>query len=159
MPEQLREALIQQYGADELKLRLLHLYFVWADRMRLHFYCAMKDATPPNIYLPLFQEPEKWLYMCYWYASAYTVVEGFVELGLKDARVESFLAQTEYMDKLKRFRNGVFHFQEKLMDERFLDFIGLPESAKWVTELWNALGDFFLARLAPNPGETIPEDR
>ncbi len=146
MPEKVRDALIQQYGKDGLELRLLHQYFVWADRMRVHFRDAMKSPTPDNIYLPLFQEPEKWLYLCYWYASAYTVGEGFGELGLKDARVEALLAQTDYVEKLKRFRNGVFHFQKKLMDERFLDFIALPDSEKWITELWEALSDFFLAQ-------------
>ena len=146
MPDKVRKALIAQYGKDGLELHLLHQYFVWADRMRVHFEAALQVPTPEDIYIPLFQEPEKWLYMCYWYASAYTVVEGFVELGLKDARVEAFLAQTVYVDKLKRFRNGVFHFQKKLMDERFLDFIALPDGGKWLTELWHALGDFFLTQ-------------
>jgi hypothetical protein len=155
MPEKVREALIQQYGKDGLELRLLHQYFVWGDRMRVHFRAAMKLPTPENIYVPLIQEPEKWLYMCYWYASAYTVVEGFTELGLNDARVQAFLDRADYVEKLKRFRNGVFHFQKKLMDDRFLDFIGLPESAKWITEFWEALSDYFLAKF----GIKAPESK
>jgi hypothetical protein len=147
MSDMLREAMIQQYGEAGLQLRLLHQYFVWADRMRVHFRAALKLQAPSSIYVPLLQEPDKWLYMCYWYASAYTIVEGFRELGLKDARVEAFLAQSDYVDKLKRFRNGVFHFQKKLMDDRFLDFIALPDSARWIAELWEALSDFFLEAL------------
>lgn len=144
MPEKVREALTQQYGEHGLKLHVLHQYFVWADRMRMHFYAAMKLPTPGYVNVPLIQEPEKWLYMCYWYASAYVVVEGFGELSLNDARVEALLAQSDYVEKLKRFRNGVFHFQKKLMDGRFLEFIDLPNSSKWITELWEALGQFFL---------------
>ncbi len=55
------------------------------------------------------------------------------------------ILRVEHLQELKRFRNGVFHFQKNLMDDRFLEFNSLPHSAEWIVELWQAMSDFFLS--------------
>jgi hypothetical protein len=54
---------------------------------------------------------------------------------------------------LRRFRNGVFHYQKRYFDERFTDFISAQDTVEWVHDLTNAIGAFF-RRLA---GDTWPE--
>jgi hypothetical protein len=49
--------------------------------------------------------------MSYWYAALYVVIEGWRDLGLADATIDALL-QSPNVDLLKRYRNGVFHFQK-----------------------------------------------
>ena len=146
MPENVRKAFIERIGKSELELRVLHQYFFWADRMRVHFEQAIKKPTPPGIDLPLFQEPEKWLYMSYWYAAMYVVIEGWQQLKLSDERVDELLSNEPFVQALKRYRNGVFHYQKKLLDERFIEFIAKKEGGTWIHDLRTAISDFFLHR-------------
>lgn len=83
----------------------LHRYFVWADRMRVHFKGLIdsegKDDSKSSV-SNAFAYP----YMAYWYAGLYVVIEGWQELKLSDEKIDVLL-HSENVELLKRFRNGV----------------------------------------------------
>ena len=67
---------------------------------------------------------EEFMYMSLWYAQLYTVIEGFNDLKLHDSEIDVLLAQNDgkYVQLLRRYRNGVAHFQADYFDRRFEDF-------------------------------------
>ena len=123
------------------ELVALHRYYIWANRMRIHFdevLSSSKDINDENI--------EAMLYMSYWYAGLYVVIEGWQELKLKDDIIDSFLT-SPHVDLLRRYRNGVFHFQAKYYDERFIAFMSEgASSAEWVRNLNRQFGRYFIEK-------------
>jgi hypothetical protein len=79
-----------------------------------------------------------------WYGELYVVVEGWKELDLSDPTVDSLL-QSSNVELLRRYRNGVFHFQREYFDERFLGLIrDGQDAAAWVLDLNQSFSAFFL---------------
>lgn len=75
-----------------------------------------------------------------WYGCLYVIVEAWQQLNLVDDEVELLLGNEEFVDALRRARNGAFHFQPKFWDDRFLALLrGGGESAVWVRQLHDAL--------------------
>ena len=83
--------------------------------------------------------------MSYWYGGLYVVIEGWHELGLSDPTLDE-LVQSSNVALLKRYRNGVFHFQKQYFDQRFTDFMASQDSVPWVRKLNLAFGDYFLRK-------------
>jgi hypothetical protein len=50
------------------------------------------------------------LKMCFWYGTLFVVVEGWKESRLSDPEVDRLLSSPK-TELLRRFRNGMFHFQ------------------------------------------------
>jgi hypothetical protein len=126
------------------KLMTLHRYFIWADRMRLHFDNVLlsKNKLDPKLF-----SIDSFLYMSYWYAGLYVVIEGWQELKLQNQTIDSLL-KSPNVTLLKRYRNGVFHFQKEYMDKRFTKFMNEGENCvMWVRELRKAFSDYFLEKL------------
>ena len=120
----------------------LHRYFIWADRMKVHFDETLKDKKPESA-VDFFTLP----YMSYWYGGMYVLIEGWRELNFHDPEVDELL-KSSFVDHLRLYRNGVFHFRNAYFDEkRFLPFIESKESATWIRELREAFGRFFLESL------------
>src|SRR5438034_786877 len=90
----------------------LHRYYIWANRMRTHFDDLLGDQTRRS-------EIESLLYMSYWYSALFVVIEGWRHLGLSEPTIDALLASPN-VDLLRRYRNGVFHFQKDYSDDRFL---------------------------------------
>ena len=120
----------------------LHKYFIWADRMRIHFDNVLKIGVEGYDSKGMF-DIEWNIYMSYWYAGMYVLIEGWKEMRLQDSRVDALLKSSN-VDLLRRYRNGVCHFQANYWDDRFLDFIKSQDSVPWVRELREAFSDFFL---------------
>jgi hypothetical protein len=99
-----------------------------------------------------FMTQDPGLFLSYWYGALYVVVEGWEELKLSDQDVDKLL-RSPNVKLLKRFRNGVFHFQKRYFDGRFTDFISAKDTVEWVHNLTDAIGAYF-RRLA---GDTWPE--
>jgi hypothetical protein len=119
----------------------LHRYFIWADRMRVHFdYILGNKSTNQNK-----QRFDETLYMSFWYAATYTIIEGWIELGLHDDKIDALL-QSENVNLLRKYRNGVFHFRKNYFDEKkFMPFIRDGNKAvEWIRNLQEALSQFFL---------------
>jgi hypothetical protein len=132
--------------ATQSQLISLHRYYVWADRQRDDFMARRKRLGSPPI-----RDDEKfgrWIRMAFdnvapWLGSLYVVVEGWNELELSDPDVDRLLA-SPHVDRLRRFRNGVFHFQPKYGDDRFLTMFkknGVP----WAHQLHAAFKCYFTA--------------
>jgi hypothetical protein len=84
-------------------------------------------------------EPEgvfgvKFSWMCYWYASLYVTIEAYEAIGVRGPVIEALLTHPGgYRDLLRRFRNGVFHFQENSTDLRLLSLLNTgEEGAMWL---------------------------
>lgn len=120
----------------------LHRYYIWANRMRTHFDEILSRGDDLSEGKP---QIETFLYMSYWYAGLYVVIEGWQKLNLLDALIDDLL-KSRNVELLRRYRNGVFHFQPRYDDKRFTDFMenGIDE-VTWVRSLNQQFGRYFLA--------------
>ena len=112
--------------------------------MRTHFYELLenKEKIKPERF-----DIEAVMYMSLWYASLYVVVEGWQELKLKDEKIDELL-QSENIALLKRYRNGVFHFQKVYKDKRFDELDQKKEAVEWIVKLNKEFGRYFLQELS-----------
>lgn len=119
----------------------LHRYFIWANKMRTDFDVLLikSDVISKKRFFI-----ESNLYMSYWYGGLYVVIEGWIELGLSDPKIDELL-KSPNVDLLRLYRNGVFHFQKDYNDKRFEGFIREGEKpVEWVRKLNLEFGRFFL---------------
>lgn len=111
--------------------------------MRTHFDKVLgktEDASREKMGMSV----EEFMYMSIWYALLFVVIEGWNKLKLSDEKISELLLSPN-VDLLRRYRNGVFHFQKKYIDERFLGFISDgKDCVTWVRDLNNEFGRFFL---------------
>ena len=120
----------------------LHRYYIWANNLRALYdqYITTewdKDKEQPfDVVLHN--------YLSYWYAGLYVVIEGWGNLNLSDPAIDGLL-ESPNVQLLKRYRNGVFHFQKNYFDERFLTLIRDGEDVvTWICSLREELSRFFL---------------
>jgi hypothetical protein len=66
---------------------------------------------------------------------------------LHDAAVDALLAETEYVEAFRRFRNATFHYQKKPFSPKLLEFLEAEGSEKWAQKLHAALKSFFETNL------------
>lgn len=128
---------------DKEKLLSLHRYFIWANKMRTHFdeYAMKADLTQSQSQMDLM------MYMSYWYGTLYTVVEGWRELNYSDSKIDSLL-DSSTIELLRRYRNGVFHYQQNYSDNRFTDLYAEGKDAVvLIGELNEELGRYFLEKM------------
>ena len=135
----------------------LHRYWIWGNSLRDEFLKCL-----PEMEKQLDDAPQAMLasgggmYMSYWYATLYVVVEGWRVLGLTDKAVDALLASPN-TEILRRYRNGVFHYQGEYDDARFIDlFRGGADMVGWVHDLNREFGRVFLQTLRP---EQFPSDQ
>src|SRR5262249_54650776 len=79
------------------------------------------------------------MYIDYWYAGIFAVMEGYEKLALIIPEVEALRANPLYA-KLRDYRAGVYHFREKYFDDAIRELLAEPTSAKWLTDLHMVLG-------------------
>jgi hypothetical protein len=89
---------------------------------------------------------DMFMFMSFWYASLYTVIEGWRDLKLCDPEIDGLL-KSPNVAMLKRYRHGVFHFQRTYFDQKYMPFLTRPDSAPWVRGLHSAffryLGEWY----------------
>jgi len=129
-------------GIDK-EIYTLHRYFIWADRMRLHFDQVLRaKLTAPGSKRGF--SIEEFLYMSYWYSGMYVLIEGGRDMELSDPEIDNLL-DSPNVDLLRRYRNGTFHFQRRYFDERFLAFMkDGKNTVQWIRELRSQFSRFFL---------------
>jgi hypothetical protein len=92
-------------------------YLYWAEIQRKKFIDYDTEHQPAKgakAEWRLFAVASQWL------ASMWVVIEGWRDLGMKDETIDRLLTDwPNYCDLLRRYRNGVFHYQPTLLDERF----------------------------------------
>ena len=126
----------------DMEISNLYRYFIWADRMKNAFDDVLqqniREVVPPARF-----DLEYNLYMSYWFGALYVVIEGWQQLGLKDKRIGALL-NSKNVQLLRRYRNGVFHFQKDYFDERFLGFLrdGINR-IEWIRKLHQEFDRFF----------------
>jgi hypothetical protein len=139
-------------------IHTLHRYYIWANRMRVHFDDVLQRRMAAKIAKGRF-EVESMLYMSYWYAGLYVVIEGWKALKLSDQVIDKLL-HSGNVALLKRYRNGTFHFQKTYYDARFIDLIEKGQNVvQWIRTLNSELGRWFLAQLSDTkceqPGRSV----
>jgi hypothetical protein len=126
----------------------LHKYFIRANQMRAHFDTILtqiqrnkvSETEPGNQ-----RDIECELYMSFWYAGVYVLIEGWRELHLTDRRIEELLNQDNYVELLRRYRNGIFHFQKEYYDQRLANvWMEKEDFVQWIRTLNKEFGRFFL---------------
>ena len=139
-------------AATEQDKHTLHRYFIWALNMRDHFREALDEQDIPDEPETPF-ETQVWLikpfmYASYWFATLFVVVEGYRELRLADQRVDDLLRDEPNVDLLRRFRNGIYHYQRTYWDQRIRDFLN-PAATDWAQNLTQEFNRFFIEWIAP----------
>ncbi len=124
-------------------------YLFWADLCYKRFQKLLdtsEDSQEINLYIAFSSQ---------WYGSLYVVVEGWHVLKLEDQIISKLLAEhQDIKDFLKRYRNGVFHFQSKLLDNRFTGFGKAKDnSILWAMLLHGEFVRFFSDQLSNLPGD------
>lgn len=113
-------------------------YLYWADILRCRFEDYLeKDSSSPDWH--------SYALMSQWYASVWVVIEGWQGLKLKDDVIDGLLnGWTDYCKLLKQYRNCVYHYQQNIMDNRF---IGLLQKGHdhvfWIRVLHDEFQRFF----------------
>lgn len=133
----------------------LHRHWIVADSVRV--VLQQKTITPEREELQLqkfgpdyvaFGEHASMLCrMQVWYSLLYVVIEGYRALGQKYEPLEKVLAQDEYVDLLRRYRNATFHYQTDPFNDKLLDFLDRKGSEFWIGELNRQLEAFLMQAL------------
>lgn len=144
------------FGKRTEKLLAWSRYVAWADLASLnHTLRLQRHAIDETTLDQESLRGDTWpltALMSYWYGSVYVVVEGYVELQYADPEVDNLL-KSHRKDSLRRYRNGVFHFQPKFIDKRFTELLTDEEHVAWVHKLHRALRRFCDVELASVTGE------
>ena len=118
-------------------------YFIWANKFRTHFDQVIGSSAMIETNPLLWFADEAGLFLSYWYAALYVVIEGWRETGFRDSEIDALLSSPN-VEYLRKYRNGVCHFQPKYLDSRFLEMASSSDSVQWVRTLNRAFGRFFL---------------
>jgi hypothetical protein len=78
------------------------------------------------------------------YSLLYVTIEGYKEIGAQFPSLDALLANEEYVDCLRKFRNHVFHFQSQPFTEKLLGFLEAEGSEHWMQNIHKEFGQFFL---------------
>ncbi len=125
----------------------LFRYFIWSNFMRIRFETSLKSKDwTQDLQSMAFMAEEPFIYMAYWYAGLYAVVEGWRQLGLHDPDIDALL-ESPSVELLRRFRNGAFHYQEAWLDRRLTDFCGALENVDWTKDLTARFGRYLNAEV------------
>ena len=94
-------------------------YVFWAnvEREQYDAYEPPEDEPPTG---------RRFALMAQWYAALWVAIEGWRESSLSDPIVDELLTELDFkpnLQRLRRFRNGVYHYQETLLDDRLLGFL------------------------------------
>jgi hypothetical protein len=125
----------------------LHRYWLWANTFNLSLKAVLQDQGPapdtPREFRRWLRKPYQ--HLSYWLATLYVIVEGWAELKLADRKIDELIQNRTRVNLLRRFRNGVFHFQPDYFSSRAAGFLsGRKEHGLWAQRLHEAFGEFFL---------------
>ncbi|WP_100809981.1 MULTISPECIES: hypothetical protein [unclassified Microbacterium] len=121
----------------------LHKYFLNADFQRDVFMKRVtRERSPGEVDFVTALDDQ--IAMSFWYATVYIVIEGWRKAGLADSDVDLLLSD-DRVDRLRRFRNQVFHYQREYDNPRLLEFLGTGDddaqaATQWIRRIHIALG-------------------
>ncbi|MGO8794527.1 MAG: hypothetical protein ACLQLC_06870 [Candidatus Sulfotelmatobacter sp.] len=127
---------------EVFKIFSLHRYFIWSIEMREHYLQVGKQFSPTPSFFDNEVAGRAFMYLSYWYAGLFVVCEGWQELKLSDPEIDGLLASSN-LELLKRFRNGVYHFQPDYFDKRLMNpFVLGKDFDEWVESLTHAFARY-----------------
>lgn len=100
-------------------------YVYWSDVERKQYEAHKSEDGEPTLGLTT-------VLMVQWYAALWVAVEGWRQCPLSDETVDELLTDPAFEDNvqlLRRFRNGVYHYQRDLISDRLLAFLRQGEHA------------------------------
>src|SRR5216683_2848343 len=138
------------------KVFSLHRYFVWCAEMREHYLQVGMQVSPTPSFFDNPDAGRAFMYLSYWYAGLYVVCEGWQEAKLSDLEIDALL-KSPHLEFLKRFRNGVYHFQSDYFDKRFLDALARGKDFdEWAGSLMLAFAGHFDAWIKSQTSAAFP---
>jgi hypothetical protein len=133
------------------ELIALHGHFLAADAVKQFLFVDVpvdeETAAKLGDLLDSAQFWSRMMRLQVFYALLYVVVEGYRAFGYQDVTVDGLLAQPDYVDALRRFRNAVFHPQEQPISPKLTAFLNAEGSETWTYDLYRALKAFLEAQL------------
>jgi len=97
--------------------------------MRDHFYRAHKENSKKDL------DVDQQTYMNLWYASLYSVVEGYKKLELDNIEVNRLLASPN-LEALINFRHSVTGFHKKYYNGYLIShLLNSSDSVSWINNL------------------------
>ncbi len=126
-------------------------YLSWADLLNTLFETEMANEPTPTDAEAVRKHHWRWFgLMCYWYASLHVVLEAWDELRFSDLVIDRLLAHPkDFRTLLRRYRNGVFHFQNSVLDLKIIDLLQHGAAhVFWVRALHDELVRFLAEYLA-----------
>lgn len=126
-------------------------YLSLADLLNTLFETEMADEPASTDAQAVRKHQWRWFgLMCYWYASLHVVIEAWDELRFSDPVIDRLLAHPkDFRMLLRRYRNGVFHFQSSVLDPRVIDLLQHGAAhVYWVRALHDELVRFCAEYLA-----------
>lgn len=143
-------SILDYKGEKFIKLLAWARYLHWADVHRRHFEGWMEQEHDVS------NNREGWEFIALlsaWYASLWVVVEGWKSIPLTNPSVDELLQiAPRYEALLKRYRNGVFHYQPRLIERRLLDFLAEEAgSVSWIHLLHSEFCRFYWELMVNSP--------
>ena len=147
---------------DTMPLLALTRHWLCADHLRSSFFEAYWKSNPQHLVeshgtlgVAFYWVSGPGVFSSLWFAALFVVIEGYRELTLSDPVIDQLL-QSEHVEALRRYRNGVFHFQPSVFPSKLLELHEAHESEQWLDLIHRRLGAY-LARKAL--GLTCPVDQ
>ena len=125
------------------QLYSLRRYYIWSDSMKSLFVQELEVTSlgvSSNYNL-------KFMYMSYWFASTYVLVEGWNRCKLTDPIIDQLL-KSHNVRLLCDYRNSVFHFQTTENDVKTLTSLltAGQQAVEWMLLLNQAFSNYFSTR-------------
>lgn len=138
-----------------IELVTLHKHWCIADAVRVVIAApiqkpdkrALMEARFGNEFCRLAESASLMARLSVWDSLLYVVIEGYKAQALRHEPLDQLLAQGEYLNLLRLFRNGTFHFQENPISEKLIGFLDKEESEIWVKAVNYQLESFFRKEL------------
>ena len=110
-------------------------YLYWSDILHQRWTSEARDQDDVDSSTA---EWRSFALAAQWLASVPVLIEGWRKLKMPEGLINRLLdAYPDYCDQLRRFRNGVYHFQPEIFDERLRAFpTSGQETLLWVSALF-----------------------
>lgn len=127
------------------KLVALHKHWINADAIKQVLLSEISEGSSnlPNEITQLAEIHSSFARLSILYGLIYVVIEGYKELKYSNKQIDLLLAQNDFVEALRLFRNATFHYQKKPISEKLLKFLELEESEVWIKKLHIAFKLFF----------------